>query len=52
MNRIPILKDELIFLEKHLPDLERQPDLVQLAVEFKQRIDHIRKQLLALEEHR
>jgi hypothetical protein len=31
MIRLPILKDELAFLEKLLPDLETRPDLGHLA---------------------
>jgi len=52
MNRLPVLKDELAFLEKHLPELEARPDLVQLAVEFKKRIDAIRQQIRVLEENK
>jgi hypothetical protein len=50
MIRLPILKDELAFLEKHLPDLEQRPDLIQLAGEFKQRIEKIRQEICALQE--
>jgi hypothetical protein len=50
MIRLPILKDELAFLEKHLPELETRPDLTQLAVEFKRRIDTIRQEIRALQE--
>jgi len=35
MNRLPVLKDELAFLEKHLPEIAARRDLVHLAVEFK-----------------
>ena len=49
MNRIPVLKDELAFLEKHLPEMEARPDLAHLASEFKKRIDLIRQQILALQ---
>ena len=49
MIRLPILKDELAFLEKQLPALERRADLVQLADEFKKRIANIRQEIRALE---
>jgi hypothetical protein len=39
MIRLPILEDELAFLEKLLPDLETRPDLGHLAIEIKKRID-------------
>jgi hypothetical protein len=52
MNRLPVLRDELVFLEKHLPELELRPDLGQLAADFKERIDAIRKQIRALEENK
>jgi hypothetical protein len=52
MNRLPVLKDELTFLEKHLPELEARPDLVQLAVEFKKRIEAIRLQIRVLQENK
>jgi hypothetical protein len=45
MIRLPILKDELAFLEKHLPALESRPDLGQLATEFKKRIVQIRQEI-------
>ena len=38
MIRLPILKDELAFLEKHLRQLESRADLGQLATEFKTQI--------------
>ncbi|MGA9981340.1 MAG: hypothetical protein WBQ08_22155 [Candidatus Sulfotelmatobacter sp.] len=47
---LPILKDELAFLEKLLPDLEARPDLGHLAIEIKQRIDKIRQETRALRE--
>jgi len=50
MIRLPILKDELAFLEKHLPELEIRPELTQLAGEFKKRIDTIRQEIRALQE--
>jgi hypothetical protein len=49
MIRLPILKDELAFLEKLLPELETRPDLGQLAVEFKKRIAVIRQQIRDIE---
>jgi hypothetical protein len=49
MIRLPILKDELAFLEKHLPELEGRPDLAQLATEFKKRIAQIHQEISALE---
>jgi hypothetical protein len=49
MIRLPILKDELTFLEGILPDLESRPDLGSLAGEIKKRIDKIRQQIRALE---
>jgi hypothetical protein len=39
MIRLPMLEDELAFLEKLLPDLETRPDLSHLAIEIKKRID-------------
>jgi hypothetical protein len=50
MIRLPILKDELAFLEKLLPDLETRPDLANVAVEIKKRIEKIRQEIRALEE--
>jgi hypothetical protein len=50
MIRLPILKDELAFLEKLLPDLETMPDLGHLASEIKKRIDKIRQDIRTLEE--
>ena len=50
MIRLPILKDELAFLEKLLPDLETNPSLGHLAVEIKKRIDKIRQEIRALQE--
>jgi hypothetical protein len=49
MIRLPILKDELAFLEKHLPELEGRTDLGQLATEFKKRIAQIRREINTLE---
>jgi hypothetical protein len=48
--RLPILKDELAFLEKLLPDLETRPDLGHLTIEIKKRIDMIRQEIRALQE--
>jgi hypothetical protein len=47
--RLPILKDELTFLERLLPEMETRPDLGHLAVEFKKRIEKIRREIRALE---
>lgn len=49
MIRLPILKDELAFLQKLLPDLETRPDLGHLTIEIKKRIESIRQEILALE---
>jgi hypothetical protein len=49
MIRLPILKDELTFLEKLLPDLETRPDLGHLAIEINKRIENIRQEIQALE---
>jgi hypothetical protein len=48
MIRLPILKDELAFLEKLLPDLESRPDLGHVAIEVKSRIEKIRQEIRAL----
>jgi hypothetical protein len=50
MIRLPILKDELAFLEKLLPDLESRPDLGHLAIEITKQIDKIRQEIRALQE--
>jgi hypothetical protein len=50
MIRLPILKDELAFLEKLLPDLETRPDLSHVAIEIKKRIEKIRLEIHALQE--
>lgn len=50
MIRLPILEDELAFLEKLLPDLETRPDLGHLAFEVKKRIYKIRQEIRALQE--
>jgi DNA polymerase III delta prime subunit len=52
MNRLPVLKDELAFLEKHLPELEARPDLVHLAASVKKQIDKIRQQIRDLQENK
>ena len=52
MIRLPILKDELAFLEKLLPELETRPDLGHLAIEIKKRIDKIRQEIRTLEENK
>jgi hypothetical protein len=50
MIRLPILEDELAFLEKLLPDLETRPNLGHLANEIKKRMDKIRQEIRALQE--
>jgi len=49
MIRLPILKDELAFLEKLLPDLETRPDLGHLTSDIKKRMDKIRLEIRALQ---
>jgi hypothetical protein len=49
MIRLPILKDELAFLEKLLPDLQIRPDLGQLAVAIQKQIEKIREEIRAIE---
>jgi hypothetical protein len=49
MIRLPILKDELAFLEKLLPDLETRPDLGHLAIAIKKQVEKIRQQIRDLE---
>jgi hypothetical protein len=51
MIRLPVLKDGLAFLEKHLPELEARADLGHVATEFKKRIVEIRQQIRALQEN-
>ena len=51
MIRLPILRDELSFLEKLLPDLETRPDLGQVTLSVKDRIDKIRQEIRALEKN-
>jgi hypothetical protein len=48
MIRLSILKDELTYLEKLLPDLETRPELESLAIEIKKRIEMIRQEIRAL----
>jgi hypothetical protein len=50
MIRLPILKDELAFLEKLLPELETRPDLGHLASAIKARIDKIRQEIRVLQD--
>jgi hypothetical protein len=50
MIRLPILKDELAFLEKLLPELESMPGLGHVAIEIKKRIEKIRQEIRALQE--
>jgi hypothetical protein len=50
MIRLPILKDELAFLEKLLPDLESRPDLGHLATEIKVRMEKLRQEIRAIQE--
>ena len=49
MIRLPILKDELAFLEKLLPELETRPDLGHLASAIKARVEKLRQQIRALQ---
>jgi hypothetical protein len=49
MIRLPILKNELAFLQKLLPDLEARLDLGHLAIEIKKRIERIRQESRTLE---
>ena len=51
MNPLQVLQDELTFLQKHLPELESSPDLAHVAVEFKKRIEEVRKQINDLEQN-
>ena len=50
MIRLPILKAELAFLEKLLPELETRPDLGHLAIQIRKRINKIRQEIRALQE--
>ena len=49
MIRLPILKDELVFLEGLLPELETRPDLGHLAIAIKARMEKIRREIHTLE---
>jgi len=49
MIRLPILKDELTFLEKLLPDLEARAGLWHLETMIKERIEKIRQEIRAIE---
>jgi hypothetical protein len=49
MIRLPILKDELAFLEKILPELEARPDQGRVTIEIKARIEKIRQDIRALQ---
>jgi len=51
MIRLPMLRDELAFLEKLLPDLQTRPDLVQLAMKIEVRIDRIRQEIRTIEKN-
>jgi hypothetical protein len=48
MIRLPILEDDLAFLEALLPELETRPDLGHLAAAIKKQIDKLRQQIRAL----
>ena len=50
MIRLPILKDELAFLQKIFPELQTRPDLGHLAIEINARIEKIRQEIRAVEE--
>jgi len=52
MIRLPILKDELAFLENLLPELETRPDLGHWALKIKKRIAMIRQEILALQKEK
>jgi hypothetical protein len=52
MIRLPVLKDELAFLEKHLPELEERPELIRLVTDFKGRIAQIREQIQNIEKQK
>jgi hypothetical protein len=49
MIRLPILKDELAFLEGLLPELETRPELGQVATAVKAQIEKIRREIHTLE---
>jgi hypothetical protein len=52
MVRLPILRDELAFLEKLLPDLQTRPELGHLATEITKRIEKIRQEIVTIEKMR
>ncbi len=52
MVQLPILKDELAFLEKLLPDLEAKPELGHMAMDVRARIERIRQEIRAILEKR
>jgi hypothetical protein len=49
MIRLPILKDELAFLEGLLPELETRPGLGQVAISVKAQIEKMRREIRTLE---
>jgi len=49
MIRLPILKDELAFLEGLLPELETTPGLGHVAISVKAQMEKIRQEIRALE---
>jgi len=49
MIRLPVLEDELAFLEKLLPDLDARPDLGHLAIEIRKRILKLHHEIGAIE---
>ena len=49
VDTLSLLRDELAFLIKALPELEEAPDLSQLESDFKKRIAKIREQIRQLE---
>ena len=49
MIRLPILKDELAFLEALLPDLETRPELGSLAIKVKEQIEKVRQEIRDLQ---
>jgi hypothetical protein len=49
MEGLAELKDEMAFLQKYLPEIEVQPDMAHVAIEFRKRIIEIRERILFLE---
>jgi hypothetical protein len=49
MIRLPILRDELAFLEGLLPELETTPGLGHVAISVKAQMEKIRQEIRALE---